>query len=91
MSANCTKITARYVAGSLDVCRVGSLVALHFATGEGTIIIRMRERDFVKGARSPTDYHGHPFRTLEQLDAEKSLLVEALDSAEPAKAEGLKS
>ena len=81
MSANCTKVVARHEAGAVDVCRVASTIALHFSTPAGIVLIRMRERDFIQGARGPVDYHGHPFRTAGQLDAEKGLLVGALNDA----------
>lgn len=81
MSRNVTKIASRHHAGAVHVCRVGSTVALHFSTPEGEVLITMRERDFVAGARGPVDHNGNPFRNPTQLDAEKSLLIESLGGA----------
>lgn len=46
------------------------MVALHFETPEGRVIVTMAERGFITGARTEKDFHGHPFRTIAQLDAE---------------------
>lgn len=83
MSRNVTKIVARFTAGSLNVCRVGSTVALHLNTPEGEVVVTMRERDFIQGARGPVDHNGNPFRSADQIDCEKRLLVEALDTTKP--------
>lgn len=83
MSRDVTKIVQRFNAGTVDVCRVGSTVALHFNTTDGVVLIHMREREFIKCLRGPVDHNGHPFRTTVQLDAEKNLLVGALNNTNP--------
>lgn len=79
----CTGVAARFHAGSLAVCREGAIVALHLGTPEGTVIVTMRERDFLRGARGPVDHHGHPFRTIEQLDAERQVEIANPESIQP--------
>lgn len=66
-----TGVVAIYDAGTLQPCRAGDKVALHILTTEGEIIVRCSERAFVTGCRAPADANGNPFRSLEQLDAER--------------------
>lgn len=59
---NVTAIVGRYIAQAIDVYHADGLVALHAHTGRGTIVITIKEAEFVAKARGPVDCNGSPFR-----------------------------
>ena len=76
-----TGITAIHQAGKIDVCCAGTKVALHIYTTDGEVLVHMRLGDFLRSCRGPKDAHGIPFRTLEQIEAER---LKALASEPPS-------
>lgn len=78
-SRNITGIAARFHAGSLAVCREGGVVALHLGTPEGEVLVTMREKDFVRGARGRCDHNGNPFRSLDEIEGVKRIELPAAE------------
>lgn len=69
--AACKRVTEThgpYEVGEFRVLRVGGIVALHFGTPVGRIVVHVREHSFVRHARGECDDHGKPFRTLAEIE-----------------------
>lgn len=71
MISRITDVVAWYEAGTVAPCKAGDDVAIRFSTTSGEVVIKMREKDWVRGARGPRDYNGNKFRTVEQFEEER--------------------
>lgn len=80
--ARVTDTHGPFEVGEFRVLRVGHIVALHFGTPAGRIVVHVRERSFVKHARAECDDQGNRFRSLQEIDAER-LAAEAVPGPEP--------
>lgn len=65
--ARVTEVCARFHAGCIDVCKEGSVVALHFSTPQGVVVITAELREFVQKLRGARDHIGNPLPTPEDL------------------------
>lgn len=61
---NPTKVQARYLATSLDVCKDSDKVAIHCSTAHGTVIVVASLREFTQKLRGAKDWHGHPLPSV---------------------------
>lgn len=50
-------VAARIVA----ICKAGPVVAMHFSTRDGIVVVRMPSTDFVEQAQRERDSNGNPF------------------------------
>lgn len=78
-------VAARIVA----VCKADQLVAMHFATPKGIVVVRMPLADFVEKAQAARDNHGVPFTTplapdQAEVDAEQVPITKGNPERAPA-------
>lgn len=43
------------------ICKAGPIVAMHFSTADGIVVVRMPATDFVEKAQRERDSNGNPF------------------------------
>jgi len=67
-----TDVIGRAHALQIDVCRAGTMVALHLATAGGVIVITADYEVFARGCRGPRDHNRHPFpaAVIDDIEAE---------------------
>lgn len=72
-----TDTIARHVAYAFDVCRAGSLVAMHCHTAHGGVIIHFDEAEFELKARGRRDSNGNPWRGLRPVNGDALVKADA--------------
>lgn len=75
-----TDVLAVHDACSVDLCTAGNRAALHFATLQGTVTVRLDTREFVAKCRAPVDHNRNPIPTLEQLTRGREELAAHLET-----------
>jgi hypothetical protein len=66
---NVTDVIARFDRASIEaVCRAGQLVALHFGTASGRVVVTVPAKDFTLSCRGPLDTNRNPLPNPEDFD-----------------------
>lgn len=61
---NITAVMLRFAAGSVDVCKMGGIVALHFGTPGGVVVASIPLREFVEKCRGAVDHNLNRLPTI---------------------------
>lgn len=82
---NCTTVADRFHADAFEVCRAGSMVALHCYTRRGEIVLTVSEAEFLKTARGAKDSNGLPWRELQDPKQREQIILADVAAIEAKK------